>query len=399
MPKSQHSEAAIIAALQQLDAGRKAADVAREVGVSTYTIYAWKAKYGGMDVSEAQEVKQLRDENTRLKKLVADLSLDKDALQSVIPKKRMELPAMKAGVEHLKQDFAFSERRACGLLQVPVSTFRYRPSRRDQPLRDKLVELAREKPRFGYRRLNILLQRDGIQVNHKRVWRVYREAGLSVKRKRRKRLARVGTATTAATRANERWSLDFVSDGVASGRAIRLLCIVDTYTRECLALDVDTSFPSPRVTRVLDGLIASRGVPERIRCDNGPELTSRHFLAWCIERKISLEHIQPGRPMQNGHVESFNGKLRDECLNVSWFRNLFDARRQTHRWRKEYNEFRPHSSLGYRTPVEFAQLAKAPSCAGQYVADVGQGASNASPLPHTPIPAQNTKRNVNVSFV
>ncbi len=244
---------------------------------------------------------------------------------------------MKAAVEHLKQDFAFSERHACSVLQLPVSTFRYRSSRCDAELRDKLVELAREKPRFGYRRLHILLQREGEQVNHKRVWRVYRAAELCVKRRRRKRLVRVGTPAVAATRANERWSLDFVSDGLASGRAIRVLSVVDTYTRECLALDVDTSFPSPRVTRVLDGLAATRGWPERIRCDNGPELTSRHFLAWCVKRHITLAHIQPGRPMQNGHVESFNGKLRDECLNVSWFHNLFEARRQIHHWRKEYN--------------------------------------------------------------
>ena len=244
---------------------------------------------------------------------------------------------MKAAVEQLKQEFAFGERRACGVLGLAVSTFRYRSVRCDQPLRDKLVELAREKPRFGYRRLHVLLQRDGVRVNHKRVWRVYQAAGLAVKRKRRKRSARVGTPALPVTQANQRWSLDFVSDGLASGRAIRLLCVVDTYTRECLALHVDTSFPSRRVTRVLEELVAGRGLPERIRCDNGPELTSRHFLAWCVEHKITLEHIQPGRPKQNGHIESFNGKLRDEFLNVSWFRNLFDARRQAHRWRQDYN--------------------------------------------------------------
>ena len=297
---------------------------------------------------------------------------------------------MKAAVEHLKQDFAFTERRACGVLQCPISTFRYRSSKCDAGLREKLTRLAQEQPRFGYRRLHVLLRRDGEEINHKRVWRVYREAGLTVKRKRRERLVRVGTPAVAATRPNERWSLDFVSDGLASGRAIRVLSVVDTYTRQCLALDVDTSFPSPRVTRVLDGLLAVRGTPQRIRCDNGPELTSRHFLAWCIERKITIEHIQPGRPMQNGHVESFNGKLRDEFLNVSWFRNLFDARRQTHRWLRSYNESRPHSSLGYLTPSEFAMLATNASIAGRSVADAGQEASNASPLPRAPIPASNT---------
>lgn len=299
---------------------------------------------------------------------------------------------MKAAVEHLKQDFAFSERRACGVLSFPVSTFRYRSSRSDAELRGKLIKLAQEKPRFGYRRLHVLLARDGERINHKRVWRVYRAAGLSVKRKRRKQLSRPCMAAAAATKPNERWSLDFVSDGLATGRVVRVLSVVDTYTRECLALDVDTSFPSPRVTRVLDHIIARRGLPERIRCDNGPELTSRHFLAWCVDRRITLEHIQPGRPMQNGHVESFNGKLRDECLRVSWFRNLFEARRQIRRWQNEYNQLRPHSSLSYRTPFEFALLANAATSAGQYKAEVGQEASNASPLPHTPIPAQKRRK-------
>jgi putative transposase len=175
--------------------------------------------------------------------------------------------------------------------------------------------LAREKPRFGYRRLQVLLERKADNVNHKRVFRVYREAGLSVKRKRRKRLARVGRTLTPVTRANEEWALDFLSDGTAIGRHVRVLAIVDAYTRECLALEVDTGFPSRQVTRVLERIIAERGLPERIRCDNWPELTSRRFLAWCVEHRIDLLHIQPGRPMQNGKVESFNGRLRDEFLN------------------------------------------------------------------------------------
>ncbi len=144
-------------------------------------------------------------------------------------------------------------------------------------------------------------------------------------------------------------------DAVESGRTIRMLSVVDAYTRECLALEVDTSFASRRVTRVLEGIVVERGTPLAIRCDNGPELTSRHFLAWCIDRKIELVHIQPGRPMQNGRVESFNGRLREECLNVSWFGNMFEARGKIAAWRREYNQERPHSSLGYRTPEEFAR--------------------------------------------
>jgi putative transposase len=187
------------------------------------------------------------------------------------------------------------------------------------------------------------------------------------------------------TAANQEWALDFVHDAVASGRAVRVLSVVDAYTRECLALEVDTSFASRRVTRVLDAIIGEHGVPASIRCDNGPELTSRHMLAWSVERKIELVHIAPGKPMQNGRLESFNGRLREECLNVSWFENLFDARRKIGAWQKEYNEERPHSSLGYQTPKEFA----AAQAGSFYMALRGARNSNAVPCPsRTPIPAQ-----------
>jgi putative transposase len=290
-------------------------------------------------------------------------------------------------------EYAFTERRACALMLLAVGTYRYRSRRSDEPLRSRLVALAREKPRFGYRRLHVLLRRAGERVNHKRVHRVYREAGLMIRRKKRKHCVRVGRPLLPRTAANQEWALDFVHDAVECGRTIRVLSVVDAYTRECLALEVDTSFASRRVTRVLDAIIAERGVPQAIRCDNGPELTSRHFLAWCIERHIELVHIQPGRPMQNGRLESFNGRLREECLNVSWFQNLFDARRKIAAWRKEYNEERPHSSLGYRTPNEFAAQA----AAGFERDGVGQGTSNAGPLPHTPIPAA-SRDGVNINF-
>ena len=277
-----------------------------------------------------------------------------------------------------------SERRVCGLLSIAVSSYRYRSRGADEELRGKLTGLAREKPRFGYRRLHVLLERIGEQVNHKRVYRVYREAGLCLRRKKRKHCARVSRPLRQCTAANQEWALDFVHDAIAAGRTIRVLSIVDAYTRECLALEVDTSFAGRRVTRVLEEIIARRGVPHSIRCDNGPELTSRYFLAWCLERKIELVHIQPGKPMQNGRCESFNGRLREECLRVSWFENLFDARRKIADWRTDYNEQRPHSSLGYRTPNEFAAEVR-----GFVNAGVGQEDSNAVPLPHTPIPAEN----------
>jgi putative transposase len=263
--------------------------------------------------------------------------------------------------KHLIANFPTSVRRACELALIPRSTYRFRrDATRDEPLRTRLVELAHEKPRFGYRRLLVLIRWDGAIVNHKRLFRVYRAAGLSVKRKRRKRLVRACSPRMRPTAPNEEWSLDFVHDRLASGRAIRVLGIVDTFTRECLALEVDTSFASPRVTRVLDDVIAERGRPRRLLMDNGSELTSRHFLSWGTEWKLELAYIQPGKPVQNAYVESFNGKLRDECLNVNWFRNLWQARARIEAWKKEYNSERPHSSLGYQTPEAFRN-ACAPS--------------------------------------
>ena len=198
-----------------------------------------------------------------------------------------------------------------------------------------------------------------MHVNHKRVYRVYREAGLLIRRRRRKRLLRAGLVRPAVTGANQEWALDFVHDAAEGGRKFRVLSVIDVYTRECLALEVETSFASRRVTRELEKIVAERGAPEAIRCDNGPEFTSRHILAWALERKIELVHIEPGRPMQNGYVESFHGKLRDECLNASWFGNLFEARVKIGAWKEEYNEERPHSSLGYVAPREFARRSAA----------------------------------------
>jgi len=280
--------------------------------------------------------------------------------------------------------FAASERRVCELMEIPRSSCRYQSRRDDGPFRDRLVDLAREHPRYGYRRLHVLLRRDGAPVNHKRVCRIYRELGLSVKRTRRKRLQRMLRPRPLLTAANQEWAIDFASDVAAGGQRLRVFSVVDAFTRECLALEVDTSMPSGRITRTLDRVIGHRGRPVAIRSDNGPEMSSRHYLAWAIERKIDAVHIQPGKPTQNAHVESFHGRLRDECLNVSWFWNLWDARRKIGAWRVDYNTQRPHSALGYRTPEEFAALR----AAGLSSAWLGEGISNADPFPQTPIPAQ-----------
>ena len=254
-------------------------------------------------------------------------------------------------------EYRISERQACRLLEVDRTSYRYeaRPDR-NAGLREALLELARQKPRYGYRRLWAVLSRQGWVVNVKRIYRLYRQEGLMVRRLKRKRLVRGAPVNAHLTTANQEWALDFVCDAIATGRGLRILTVVDSFTRECPAIEVNTGLSGQRVTRVLERVIGERGKPKAIRCDNGPEFTSRRFIGWCEEQGIALLHIQPGRPMQNGYVESFNGRLRDECLNANWFHNLDDAKRKIERWREEYNAERPHSSLGYRTPQEYARI-------------------------------------------
>ncbi len=267
------------------------------------------------------------------------------------------------------------------------SSYRYEPQPdRNAALREELIRLARQKPRYGYRRLAVLLVRSGQRVNHKRLYRIYREERLAVRRLKRKRLIRPGVPIAVLMRAKQEWSMDFVMDGLATGRILRMLTVVDSYTRECLAIEVDSCLSSRRVTRVLEWIIEQRGAPETIRCDNGPEFTSRHFLAWCEGRQIALLHIQPGRPMQNGWVESFNGRLRDECLNANWFTTMADARQKIEAWREEYNGERPHSSLGYRTPSEFAATLEMQREREFYVVELGKGIQTPSPSLALPSP-------------
>jgi len=249
-----------------------------------------------------------------------------------------------------------SQRRACGLVGTSRSSCRYRRrNREDHAVRDRLWQLAQERPRFGYRRLGALLRREGQRVNHKRVYRVYREEGLAGRRRQRKHVSGIGRAVRRPPiRRNERWSLDFMADRLATGRSFRTLNVVDEYTRECLAIEVDTSLPGARVAQVLARLCTERGAPQVVVLDNGPELTSQVMDHWATRAQVTLDFIAPGQPSQNAYVESFNGKFRDECLNLHWFTSLMEARQLIEAWRQDYNQQRPHSALGYTAPEEFA---------------------------------------------
>jgi putative transposase len=245
-------------------------------------------------------------------------------------------------------------------MEIVRAMVRYRPrdsrfTEANERLRIRLRELAEDRRRWGYRRLHILLKREGWKVNGKRVYRIYMEEKLTVRRRRRRRrlCAQARVLLAAPIRPKQTWTMDFLHDALASGRKLRTLSIEDAYTREMLAIEVDTSLPALRVIRVLERLRLEHGLPERIVIDNGTEFTSKALDRWAYEHHVHLHFITPGRPMENGYIESFHGKFRDECLNEHWFLTLDDARETIESWRLDYNQVRPHSALNYLTPEEF----------------------------------------------
>lgn len=257
---------------------------------------------------------------------------------------------------YLQQIYQVSERRAGRALGTSNSSLRYRSRRPPaEELRRRLRELAAERPRYGYQRLWALLRREGWEVNHKRVYRLYVEEGLKLRKRRRRSRAQVERVPLSLpTQAGERYSMDFMRDTLADGRVFRTLNVVDDYTRECLAIEVDTSLPGARVVRVLERLAAAGRRPLHIVVDNGPEFVSKAVDQWAAKSGVNLRFIDPGKPMQNGYIESFNGKFRDECLSQHWFVSLEEARSVSEAWRVDYNERRPHRSLQHQTPAEFA---------------------------------------------
>lgn len=269
--------------------------------------------------------------------------------------------AKREAVTVLMQEKGFGVTRACGLLRISRSLFRYRSGRPGcADLRERICEIAALKRRYGYRRVYLKLRREGWGVNRKRVYRLYRDAGLAVRRRKRKRIGLVERKPLPKPQAaNLSWSMDFVSDGLADGRRIRCLNIVDDCTRECLAIEVDTSITGTRVKAVMQRLADTRGLPRSITVDHGPEFEGQVLDAWAYQANVQLSFIRPGKPNENAYIESFNGKFRDECLNEHWFITMEQARRIIEEWRIEYNTERPHSSLGDLTPQEFAEISLA----------------------------------------
>jgi putative transposase len=267
--------------------------------------------------------------------------------------------ARREAVAHLQQGYAVSQRRACRTIGADRSSVRFRSRRSDDgALRSRLRELAAARRRFGYRRLHLLLDREGLHINHKRLRRLYREERLQVRRRGgRKRALGTRAPMSLPQAANQRWSLDFVSDTLSDSRRFRILAVVDDYSRECLRLVADTSLSGIRVVRELDAIITERGRPAMCVSDNGTEFTSMAVLRWCQETQIEWHYIAPGKPTQNAFIESFNGRLRDELLNETLFRWRAHARAALSDWKDDYNTVRPHSAIGNLPPAIYAKLS------------------------------------------
>ena len=254
-----------------------------------------------------------------------------------------------------------SKTKACKLLLVARSTLSYKSKldEKDAPVIDRMAELARENPRYGYRRIRALLGREGLPMSPRRAYRLWRKGGLKVPRKRRRRVPTKTARPTPPEGRNHVWCYDFVFDACANGLALKCLTVVDEFTRECLAIDVSGSIRSARVIDVMARLITVHGAPAFIRSDNGPEFVAQALQDWMKEEGIETAYIAPGKPWQNGLNESFNGKFRDECLDMEWFPTRREAVVVIEQYRKHYNSARPHSSLGYRTPHEYKKLLQA----------------------------------------
>ncbi|MGQ5523357.1 IS3 family transposase [Chitinimonas sp. PSY-7] len=367
MKKSRYNNEQIVRILREADRAT-IPEVANRNGVSEASIYAWRKRFGDMVSDDVKRLKVLEAENTRLKKLVAERDLEIEVMKEIAAKKLVS-----AQVRREQACFAIhrglAQRRACALLQISRSTLYYalKMPAKNASVIEAMHKLSSQYPRFGARRIRILLGREGIAIGKDRCAALWASACLQVPRKRRRRVAGGRPRPYAAASRNAVWCYDFVFDACANGQQLKCLTIVDEYTRECLAIDVAGSIRSWRVIEVLSRLISLHGAPRYIRSDNGPEFVSTVLLKWAIEERIETAFIDPGKPWHNGTNESFNGKFRDECLAMEWFRNRLEARVVIEDWRVHYNEVRPHSSLQYQTPAEFRRKTEQVSTTGAVI--------------------------------
>ncbi|AWH89658.1 IS3 family transposase [Limnobaculum parvum] len=362
MRKIRFTEHQIIAVLKSVEAGRTVKDVCRETAISEASYYNWKAKYGGMEAADIKKIKDLEDENRRLKQMFADLSLECRALKDVIEKKPLKPAIKRELVGYLTTQFTMSIRQACRTLSLSRTVFRYQPdTRRDEPVIQALTEAAERYPRYGFKKLFQVLRRQGHVWNHKRVHRIYCLLKLNFRRKGKQRLPVRNPAPLATPDAlNQSWSIDFMHDALVCGRRFRTFNIVDDFNREALAIEIDLNIPAQRVVRVLERIVENRGYPLKMRMDNGPELISLTLAQWAEDHGVKLEFIKPGKPTQNEYIERFNRTYRTEILDFYLFKTLNEVREITDRWLNEYNSERPHESLNNLTPEEYRLMAENP---------------------------------------
>ncbi|MFB9280813.1 IS3 family transposase [Microbacterium laevaniformans] len=362
--RKRHTPEQVVRKLAQADRmladGQNVAAVCRELGVSEQTYYRWRNQYGGLKADDAKRLKELEKQNATLKRLLAEAELEKAALKELAGGKLLSPDRRRAAVDHLKRKLWVSERMACRLVGLSRSAYR-RPLKGDTALdpdrafREWLRAWTKDHPRYGYRRAYHDARAEGWVVNHKKIQRLWRDEGLRVPQRRRRK--RVGSSTVDAPTAdapNVVWAVDFQFDADEHGRPIKICSIVDEHTRECIGGLVERSITADRLTAHLEDLVAARGAPAVLRSDNGPEFISEAMADWAGTR-TGLSYIPPGSPWRNGYVESFNSRIRDECLNINSFYSLLHAQVIIGDWKDEYNHHRRHSSLGYLPPAEYAR--------------------------------------------
>ncbi|MBL8707405.1 MAG: IS3 family transposase [Rhodospirillales bacterium] len=361
MPRKHHKPEEIVAKLRQVDVltsqGRSMADAIREIGVTEVTYYRWRQEFGGLKTDQVKRMKELEQENARLRRAVSDLTLDKLILFRGRKGKLLSPARRRACIAHVRTVLKVSERRACAALGQHRSTQRKAPQGRDDEdrLTADMIALARQYGRYGYRKIAELLRRAGWLVNDKRVERIWRREGLKVPGKQPKRgrlwLNDGSCVRLRAERRDHVWAYDFVEDRTHDGRKYRMLNIVDEFTHECLAIRIARRLKAVDVIDVLSDLFILRGVPGHIRSDNGPEFVAKAVRHWIAAVGAQTAYIEPGSPWENGYIESFNARLRDELLNGEIFYSLREAQIVIESWRRHFNAVRPHASLGYRAPA------------------------------------------------
>ncbi|WP_411431089.1 IS3 family transposase [Leptospira santarosai] len=350
--KKRYSEEEIHKVLKESESGVSTPEVCRKYGISGNTFYRWHSKYGGMELSELKRMKSLEEENGKLKKLYAEQALELKAIKMLLGKKVVSREQKQEAIMLIKPKLG--ERKSCRLLKVSRTGFRNRFKffDKDKDLKERIRELAYKHKRAGYRQIHDFIRKEE-RVNHKRIYRLYVELGLKYRIKRkRKRLPFPTVPKLLPKTPGERWSMDFMSDSLYSGRRFRILNVIDDYGRLAIVTQPEFSIPSERVVRILNEAVEVYGLPKQIVVDNGPEFTSKYFLKWAQGKGIDIHFTTPGKPTENAFIESFNGKMRNRCLNENWFKNIEEARRLVEDWRNFYNSERPHSSLGGLTPQE-----------------------------------------------